>query len=115
MNLTTGKFTAPRAGIYSFAFAARAYFPPSSSRIYIYLNMNLNGNFIGSGYADEISTAEQYETLAYQSTLSLQAGDQIWFEMNMSPGTYLFDNGNRHTHFSGCLLEENVSQSLNVK
>ena len=50
-----------------------------------------------------------YESLSVQSTLNLQAGDQIWLQIDfIATGTYLI--GSYHTHFSGTLLEENVAQ-----
>ena len=68
MNSTSGKFTAPRDGIYSFSFTGDANLPGSTSRAYLYVNMYLNGNWIGSGMADEVTTADQYETFSFQST-----------------------------------------------
>ena len=116
MNLTSGKFTAPRAGIYFFALTGDAYIPGSSSRNYLTLGMYLNGNSIARGYSDEISTGEQWETFSFQTTLNLQAGDQIWLEIiSMSTGTSLFDDSYHSTHFSGLLLDENLSESLNIE
>jgi hypothetical protein len=33
------------------------------------------------GLADESNTPNEYESFSLQSTLSLQAGDQIWLEI----------------------------------
>ena len=62
MNSTSGKFTAPRDGIYFFAFTGHAYLPASSSRVVLYVEMYLNGNLIGRGWADEVGTADESET-----------------------------------------------------
>ena len=114
MDLASGKFTAPREGIYSLSFTGFAFIPASSSRVVLDVYMYLNGNVIGSGSADEAGTANQFETTSFQMTLNLQKGDQIWFEIwQLSSGVYL--RGIFGTHFSGYLLEENLSQSLNVK
>ena len=114
MNTATGKFTAPRNGIYSFSFTGLGQLAASSSRVVLDVAMYLNGNIIGRGVADETGTADQYETTSFQSTLNLQKGDQIWLEIwQLSSGMYL--RGQDSTHFSGYLLEENLSQSLNVK
>ena len=74
--------------------------------------MYFNGGLIGSGWGDEISTSGQSETLSLQSTLNLQKGDKIWLQINvMTTGAYLY--GGSFTHFSGWLLEENMSQPFN--
>ena len=110
MNLTSGKFTAPRNGTYTFAFTGSAYFPfsSSSSRAYVYVDMYLNGSEIAMGVADEVSTGDQWETLSFQSTLNLQKGDEIWLQIvNLSTGAYLV--GRYFTFFSGHLLEEKIA------
>ena len=89
-----------------------ADFPKSSSKACIEVFMYLNGGVIGRGWADEISTDGQSETLSLQSTLNLQKGDKIWLQINkMTTGAYLY--GDALTHFSGWLLEENMSQPFN--
>ena len=110
MNLTSGTFTAPRDGIYSFAFTGFANLPASSSRVFLRVQMYWNGNGVGVGYADETgsTTANQYETFSFQSTFNLQKGDDIWLaiDADMSTGAHLFGGG--YTHFSGYLLEEKI-------
>ena len=108
MNLTSGKFTAPRDGIYSFSFNGLVWFPASSSTVNLIVFMYLNGIGIANGYADEVGTTAQYETFSWQSTLNLKGEDQIWIEINsMATGVYL--DGLYYTHFSGHLLEENFA------
>ena len=110
MNVTSGKFTAPRDGTYAFSFTGDADFLASSSRTYLNVIMYLHGNQIAKGFADEVgSTALQSETSSFQSTLNLEKGDEIWLEIySMSiTGTYLV--GGYYTHFSGYLLEENIA------
>ena len=113
MDSTTGKFTAPRDGIYSFSFTALGQFAASSARLELYVSLFLNNVEIGYGYCDEINDPSQnvFETSSWQWTLSLQTGDQIWLQIGpISTGTVL--RGGWFTHFSGYLMEENIAQSL---
>jgi hypothetical protein len=91
MNLTTGKFTAPRAGIYFFSITGIWY--NTGLRFY------LNGSPIGRSSSTSVS-------LTFQSTLNLKKDDQIWGQIE---GTYLHDDGNHHTHFTGLMLEEELA------
>ena len=114
MNLQTGKFTAPRPGIYFFSFTGFAEFPASSSRVYLGVGLYLNGGLIGSGYVEEANTVPyQLSPLTLQSTLNLKSGDQVWVEIDWeSTGTYLHDSSSHHTHFTGFMLEEDIVASL---
>ena len=70
----------------------------------------MNGNGINQCASDEITSlaGNQLETLTLQSTLNLQAGDQIWmFVYGMHQGVSLLGYG--FTHFTGFLLEEEIN------
>ncbi|XP_046637277.1 uncharacterized protein LOC124315553 isoform X2 [Daphnia pulicaria] len=96
MNLTTGKFTAPRAGIYFFSITGLWY--NTGLRFY------LNGNPIGRsyGYAGNLS-------LNFQAMLNLKKDDQIWVQIE---GNYLHDDSNHYTHFTGLMLEEEIALEI---
>lgn len=112
MDLQTGKFTAPRTGKYFFSFSGLGYFTGSSNSN-MYLRFIKSGSRIGSTYSGSSSLGNQYETFSLQSTLQLQLGEQIWIEISsISAGAYL--DGGGFTHFTGWLLQEDISLSVNV-
>jgi hypothetical protein len=109
MDLTSGKFTAPRPGIYFFSFAGVARLLSSStSQFFSYLY--LNGNVIGRSHVNENKgPVNQYSPLTLQSTWNLKTGDQVWVTIWYDgSSSYLYDNGNHHTHFTGFMLEEEI-------
>jgi hypothetical protein len=111
MNLETGKFTAPRKGKYFFSASGLGTIPPSSSRFYGDILIMLNGNQIGGSASDDTANTYQYETFTLQSTLNLQAGDQIWWQIgSMTPGFKI--RAESLNHFTGFLLEEEITHSL---
>jgi hypothetical protein len=95
MNLTTGKFTAPRTGIYFFSITGIWY----NNSLRFYLNGNPFGRSAGHGITAAVSRT-------FQSVLNLKKDDQIWVQIE---GNNLHDDGNHHTHFTGLMLEEELA------
>jgi hypothetical protein len=115
MDLKTGKFTAPRSGIYFFSFSAVARLADSSTNVDFYSHLYLNGNVIGSSnlYEDN-APVFQFSPLTLQSTLNLKKGDQVWVQTwyRDDDSSTFYDGGNRYTHFTGFMLEEEIVASL---
>ncbi|XP_057368213.1 uncharacterized protein LOC130689201 [Daphnia carinata] len=111
MDLSSGKFTAPRMGTYFFTFTGVVNFPttPATSRVALSIGLYSNGKRIALGYVEKGNNVVQFSPVTLQSTLMLKSGDQIWLQITaMSPGVYLFDSNYYYTHFTGWLLEEDI-------
>jgi hypothetical protein len=111
MNAGNGKFTAPVTGTYFFSFSGIAYMIGTTSDGYFQASLRKNGEQIGRV---EAAMTQGLSTDGYslQSTLYLQAGEQIWMQSDNEDKMYLYDNGNHYTHFTGWLLQEDVAQSF---
>ncbi len=111
MDLTSGKFTAPRPGIYFFSFTGVARLYSSLSSAWLHSNLYLNGNLIESNVVqDSNGPVSQYSPVTLQSTLKLGKGDQVWVQIENDGSSYLFAGA--YTHFTGFMLEEEIFDSL---
>ncbi len=114
MNLTSGKFTAPRQGTYFFSFTGAAVFPTSSSSVWLGVVLYLNGVKSGMGHVEEANTVDnQSSPFNLQSTLNLKSGDEVWVQIDYrAHEASLFGNADYGTHFTGFMLEEEIIASL---
>jgi hypothetical protein len=114
MDLTTGKFKAPRPGTYFFSFAGVARLESSSSYVQFNSDLFLNGKRIGASLVVENNVpVNQYSPMSLQSTLNLEKGDQVYVMIYYDgSSSYLFDDIYHRTHFTGFMLEEEIVASL---
>jgi hypothetical protein len=78
----------------------------------------LNGNSIARSHVNEITNnkkvfGELMETFTMQATLNLKAGDQIWLMVAYSSAGLVLC-GSNVTHFTGFMLQEDISQSVKL-
>ena len=104
MNLTSGKFTAPRQGVYFFSFTGWM----THSNNHYSLGLYLNGTQIGR----EWSPTSGWSPVTLYSTLHLTKGDQVWLQIYSASSMQLYDDGDHRTHLTGFLLEEEVVASF---
>jgi len=108
MNLKTGIFQAPFNGIYYFSFrgfygsSAAAVLFSSSVNNHVYLR--LNGETMATGVSSSLGGI----MISIECTLKLKKGDKV--DVKKGKTGDLIDNSNEHlTHFSGHLLEEDLT------
>ena len=115
MDARSGVFTAPRSGIYPFAFSGIGRHPTSADMSILRIVLVVNGNEIAKTVTDTPDD-NSYYSLSLHTTLQLNAGDKVWLNIHsLGANGYLWDDSSAypsHTHFAGHLLQENVARSL---
>lgn len=104
MNLTSGIFTAPAAGIYFFQFSGVNDY----HHTYIWIDLQVNGARVGRAQTnDYLSKIPHINTISLSSSLRLAANDRVNLYSN-SNGV-IFDDYAHVTHFTGWLVQEDLN------
>jgi len=106
MNLASGVFTAPKAGIYAFSFTGLGHKSGSdyAGWGYVYLQRNDEIVAMGDSYLKG-ATENTKSTVSVHGTLKLYKGDTITIRNNA--GT-IFSDEHSQIKFTGSLLEEEL-------
>jgi len=109
MNLGSGVFTAPKAGIYAFSFKGSGNGKNESPYFRGYAQVSLERNGANVAYGDthinDGTITDALVTVSIQATLKLNKGDQITIVFTKG-GVY--DDYRYGTHFTGSLVEEEL-------
>jgi len=102
MNLASGIFTAPVAGIYHFEFAG----VKGRNSDYLDVFLQVNGDNVGIAYTDDYSHTKSALVISLTASLRLKINDRVnLFKRNFG---VLEDNSLHHTHFTGWLVDEEL-------
>lgn len=103
MNVTSGTFIAPKPGTYHFSLSGINDAAKSGA---FYASLQLNGVNVGRCTACPNQVGVSWFTYALGSNLKLNKGDRITLFLILGE---LYDDHNLYTHFTGWMLEEDLS------
>jgi len=106
MNLASGVFTAPKAGIYAFTF--KGIGAASGLDVAGYGILSLQRNSVGVALGVSIikgATEGTLSTLSVHATLKLNKGDAITIRLEEGA---IHSGGGNDSHFTGSLIEEEL-------
>lgn len=108
MSPATGIFTAPRNGIYFFAFSGYSTASIAGENS-MDVDLMVGGNIHLRATFHPSFDGQHGDSASLQSIVQLKQGDQVFMNIANIYASTLFDNSPFHyTHFSGGLLHEDV-------
>ena len=99
LNVTSGVFTAPKAGIYHFTFTGLKAGREGETVIFLQLNESNIAASHGEGRPG-------WYTMSLESIVKLKVGDKVY--LVLTEGT-LYDDGQQYSTFTGDLMEEDLN------
>ncbi|XP_061178369.1 heavy metal-binding protein HIP-like [Saccostrea echinata] len=95
-NGKTGKFTAPKDGIYSFSWSILT----RPGKIFVtYIVLNETSNVVGYNFVDGRSGGQIYSTGSTTTVIKMEKNDKVWIRTNGKEGEFAYGNWSSFSGF----------------